>query len=70
MLRRARVIATSASIFPRPIELVRSGGMHPEEFFTQRVAVTSAVEAYHHFDQHETGWLKAKLEPEAAQRAA
>jgi threonine dehydrogenase-like Zn-dependent dehydrogenase len=55
---------------PRLIELVRSGVIHPEEFFTQRVPVASAIEAYHHFDQHEAGWLKVKLEPEAAQRAA
>lgn len=55
---------------PRLVELVRSGLMHPEEFFTQRVPVSSAIDAYHHFDQHEAGWLKVKLEPEAAQRAA
>lgn len=55
---------------PRLVELVRSGVMHPEEFFTQRVPVSSAIDAYHHFDRHETGWLKVKLEPEAAQRAA
>jgi threonine dehydrogenase-like Zn-dependent dehydrogenase len=55
---------------PRLIELVRSGVMHPEQFFTQRVPVTSAMDAYHHFDRHESGWLKVKLEPQAAQRAA
>jgi threonine dehydrogenase-like Zn-dependent dehydrogenase len=48
---------------PRLIELVRSGVMHPEEFFTQKVPVASAIDAYHHFDQHEPGWLKVKLEP-------
>jgi len=55
---------------PRLIELVRSGAIHPEEFFTQRVPVGSAIDAYHHFDQHEAGWLKVKLEPEQGQRAA
>lgn len=40
--------------------------MHPEEFFTQRVLVASAIDAYRHFDQHEPGWLKVKLEPGAA----
>lgn len=55
---------------PRLVELVRSGVVHPEEFFTQRVPVTSAIDAYHRFDQHEAGWLKVKLEPEAVQRAA
>lgn len=55
---------------PHLVELVRSGVMHPEEFFTQRQSVSSAIEAYHHFDQHEAGWLKVKLEPEGARRAA
>jgi threonine dehydrogenase-like Zn-dependent dehydrogenase len=55
---------------PRLVELVRSGVMHPEQFFTQRVPVASAIEAYHHFDQHESGWLKVKLEPGAETRKA
>jgi threonine dehydrogenase-like Zn-dependent dehydrogenase len=57
---------------PRLVELVRSGVMRPEEFFTQRVPVSSAIDAYRHFDQHEPGWLKVKLEPNTAmaQRAA
>lgn len=50
---------------PRLIEQVRSGVIHPEQFFTQKVPVTSAIEAYHHFDRHEDGWLKVKLEPAA-----
>jgi threonine dehydrogenase-like Zn-dependent dehydrogenase len=55
---------------PRLVELVRSGIMHPEQFFTQRVPVASAIDAYHHFDQHESGWLKVKLEPGAQTRKA
>ncbi len=55
---------------PRLIELVRSGVMHPEQFFTQRAPLASALDAYHHFDQHEHGWLKVKLEPAQAQKAA
>lgn len=55
---------------PRLIELVRSGVMRPEQYFTQKIGVTSAIEAYHHFDQHEDGWLKVKLEPMAGSRAA
>ncbi|HSU19144.1 MAG TPA: zinc-dependent alcohol dehydrogenase [Acidobacteriaceae bacterium] len=51
---------------PRLIELVRSGAMHPEQFFTQRVPVAAAIDAYRHFDQHEPGWLKVKLEPSMA----
>jgi threonine dehydrogenase-like Zn-dependent dehydrogenase len=55
---------------PRLVDLVRSGVMHPEQFFTKRVPVSSAIEAYRHFDQHEHGWLKVKLEPEGARKAA
>ena len=55
---------------PRLVELVRSGVMRPEQFFTQKVPVASAIDAYHHFDQHEQGWLKVKLEPEAGRLAA
>ncbi|HZY63716.1 MAG TPA: zinc-dependent alcohol dehydrogenase [Edaphobacter sp.] len=55
---------------PRLIELVRSGIIRPEEFFTQRVPVSSAIDAYHHFDRHDDGWLKVKLEPEAGRMAA
>lgn len=55
---------------PRLIELVRSGVMRPEQYFTQRVPVASAIDAYHHFDQHENGWLKVKLEPATVHKAA
>lgn len=55
---------------PRLIELVRSGVMRPEQFFTQREPMASVIDAYHHFDQHEHGWLKVKLEPARAAKAA
>jgi threonine dehydrogenase-like Zn-dependent dehydrogenase len=55
---------------PRLVELVRSGVIRPEQYFTQKVPVASAIDAYHHFDQHENGWLKVKLEPAAAQKVA
>ena len=55
---------------PHLIELVRSGVMRPEQFFTQRQPVSGALEAYHRFDQHEAVWLKVKLEPVGVQRAA
>jgi threonine dehydrogenase-like Zn-dependent dehydrogenase len=42
----------------------------PEQFFTQRVPVSAAIDAYHHFDQHEAGWLKVKLEPGDVRQAA
>ena len=47
---------------PRLIELVRAGVVRPQEFFTQKVPVASAIDAYRRFDQHEHGWLKVKLE--------
>lgn len=50
---------------PMLVDLVRSGVMRPEQFFTQRVPLASAIDAYRHFDQHEQGWLKVKLEPPA-----
>lgn len=50
---------------PRLVELVRSGVMRPEQFFTQRQPLISAIDAYRHFDQHESGWMKVKLEPAA-----
>jgi threonine dehydrogenase-like Zn-dependent dehydrogenase len=56
---------------PRLVELVRSGVMRPEQFFTQKQPMLSVIDAYHHFDQHEPGWMKVKLEPSAsAARAA
>ena len=54
---------------PRLVELVRSGAMRPEQFFTQKVPFTSALDVYHRFDQHEHGWLKVKLEPSNAAAA-
>ena len=51
---------------PHRIDLVRSGIMHPEQFFTQKVPVASAIDAYRYFDRHEHGWLKVKLEPGTA----
>lgn len=55
---------------PRLVDLVRSGVFRPEQFFTQKVPVSSAIDAYHHFDRHDAGWLKVKLEPAAGQQRA
>ena len=55
---------------PRLVELVRAGVIRPEQFFTQDVPVSSAIEAYRRFDQHEPGWLKVKLETVAAGRTS
>jgi threonine dehydrogenase-like Zn-dependent dehydrogenase len=55
---------------PEMIELVRSGVIRPEEFLTQMKPITSAIEAYKAFDQHEAGWIKVKLEPGQEQEQA
>jgi threonine dehydrogenase-like Zn-dependent dehydrogenase len=55
---------------PHLIELVRAGIFRPEQFFTQRQPITSVIDAYHHFDQHEHGWLKVKLEIQDVHKAA
>jgi threonine dehydrogenase-like Zn-dependent dehydrogenase len=54
---------------PRLVELVRSGVFHPEQFFTRKEPIGSAIDAYHHFDRHEPGWLKVKLEPATVAQA-
>jgi threonine dehydrogenase-like Zn-dependent dehydrogenase len=55
---------------PGLIELVRSRVFRPEQFFTQTVPMGSVIDAYHHFDRHEHGWLKVKLEPSSLGKAA
>ena len=55
---------------PKLIELVRSGVFRPEQYFSQKSPLSSVIDAYHHFDQHEDGWLKVKLELEAEHKAA
>ncbi len=56
---------------PEMIELVRSGVIRPEEFLTQVQPITSAVDAYQAFDQHQAGWIKVKLDPaQQRERAA
>ena len=55
---------------PEMIELVRSGVIHPEQFLTQKEPIQSAIDAYHSFAEHESGWIKVKLEPSAHSRKA
>ena len=55
---------------PEMIELVRSGVIHPEQFLTQKEPIQSAINAYHSFAEHESGWIKVKLEPSAHSRKA
>lgn len=55
---------------PEMIELVRSGVIHPEQFLTQIEPMSSAIDAYHAFDRHESGWIKVKLDPAEKQKRA
>jgi threonine dehydrogenase-like Zn-dependent dehydrogenase len=48
---------------PELIELVRAGVMDPEEILSQRVPLTSAIEAYRAFDRRQSSWIKVELLP-------
>ena len=39
--------------------------IQPTSYQTEKVPVSSAIEAYRNFDQHKNGWLKVKLESQA-----
>ncbi len=54
---------------PMLIDLVRSGVFHPEQFLTEKEPMTSAIDAYHTFDQKQPGWLKVKLNPAVSKAA-
>jgi threonine dehydrogenase-like Zn-dependent dehydrogenase len=51
---------------PHLVELVRTGALDPAEILTQREPMTSVIAAYKAFDKRQPGWIKVKLEPEAA----
>lgn len=55
---------------PMLLEAVRSGAVDPTEIITQHEPVASAIDAYHHFDKREAGWIKVVLEPESEEKAA
>ncbi len=48
---------------PHLIELVSSGAVDPLQILTQKVPLTSAIDAYKSFDERDAGWVKVKLEP-------
>ncbi len=50
--------------------MVRSGIIDPSAVLSHREPLTSAIDAYRLFDQHEPGWIKVKLEPEGGARHA
>jgi threonine dehydrogenase-like Zn-dependent dehydrogenase len=51
---------------PELVELVRAGVFDPAEILTQKRPLSSAMDAYKHFDARETGWEKVELAPLAA----
>jgi threonine dehydrogenase-like Zn-dependent dehydrogenase len=51
---------------PDLLALVANGTVHPEEILTQTGPLYAAVDAYKAFDTRQPGWMKVKLEPEAA----
>jgi len=48
---------------PRLVDLVRGGTVDPLKVLTQRAPLTSAIEAYKTFADHQPGWVKVALEP-------
>jgi threonine dehydrogenase-like Zn-dependent dehydrogenase len=55
---------------PELLEWVRTGAIDPSKVITQDTSLLSAIEAYEAFDRREHGWIKVKLEPLRARRAA
>jgi threonine dehydrogenase-like Zn-dependent dehydrogenase len=51
---------------PMLLDMVRSGVVDPTEILTHSGPLVSAIEAYHHFDKREPGWVKVMLDPAAA----
>jgi threonine dehydrogenase-like Zn-dependent dehydrogenase len=52
---------------PHLVELVRTGAIDPRKILTKVEPLTSAIEAFEHFDRREPGWIKVELLPHAAE---
>lgn len=50
--------------------MVKSNVVDPAEILTHVGPLTGALEAYRQFDKREPGWIKVKLETEAAEKIA
>ena len=48
---------------PDLVDLVRAGVVDPGGVLTQSAGISSAIDAYAHFDRRESGWTKVELEP-------
>jgi threonine dehydrogenase-like Zn-dependent dehydrogenase len=46
---------------PELLHMVRTGAFHPSSILTQRITISSAVEAYKAFDKREPGWVKVEI---------
>ncbi len=51
---------------PKLVEMVRMGRIDPTQVLTKREPLTSAIDAYKHFDKRERGWIKTELTLPAA----
>jgi threonine dehydrogenase-like Zn-dependent dehydrogenase len=51
---------------PALLASVANGTIQPEEILTQSGPLYAAIDAYKAFDTRQPGWMKVKLEPEAA----
>lgn len=47
---------------PRLLGLVGSGALDPTSFITQETGTENAIDAYHHFDRRQQGWIKTILD--------
>jgi threonine dehydrogenase-like Zn-dependent dehydrogenase len=48
---------------PGLVELVRDGTIDPLEILTKREPMTSVIDAYKMFAEHQSGWVKVELKP-------
>ncbi len=51
---------------PKLVELVRAGVIDPVKILTRTEPLTNAIDAYKAFDRREPGWLKVRLDLQAA----
>jgi threonine dehydrogenase-like Zn-dependent dehydrogenase len=51
---------------PMLVEMVRAGVFDPARILTQIEGLTSAIDAYKRFEEHQPGWIKVALIPAAA----
>ncbi len=50
---------------PKLVRMVAAGEVDPTVILTHEEPLTSAIEAFEHFDRRERGWVKVELEPSA-----